>query len=561
MQSVVMDVAQMLINGPKEGFAPSEVSVAVPPGIQLLSISVLLLVFAVATTSKEGSEEESQTDTDKTDETPNKVQLVRPDVIAFRAALVTGVIGLLSVLPSSPRKGFIPEATDLESLEGLQFLSVSILLLVFALAVHSEDKSEDEEKSKVQLTRIDAIAFRSALTAGLVGVAKAFGSSGARAVLVSLVRQDFLPSTSVLEVSEGIQWLSVSLLVLVFALAVCEDSEQKEEKESKIELVRTEAIAFRLSGFAALVGSLKTFGGLWSVFAHVLPASPPAGFNPAVVSIEVSEAIQFLTVSVLLLVFAVAVLSDDEDKTESTKSSQVELLRVDATAFRFAIAAGFLGLIKALPSSPPEGFAPAAVSFEAPEGIHFLCISTLFLVFAVAVKTDEVASGEKGQVQLVTAGAIAFRAAAVTGLIGILKTFANADARAELATLNQTEFVPEVAMVEAPEGVQLLIVAALLFVFAAAVSSEDISSDKADSQEKVEQWQVEQRQAQMLELVRPQTIAFRMAVVAGLIGFLMTIDNGIITLPRMAATGEIALVLGTGIAVMLTDIPRQLVSV
>lgn len=98
--------------------------------------------------------------------------------------------------------------------------------------------------------------------------------------------------------------------------------------------------------------------------------------------------------------------------------------------------------------------------------------------------------------------------------------------------------------------------AMLLFVFAAAVNSEDITRDKVDQGR-----EAEEKRSQMLELVRPQTIAFRMAIVAALIGSLMTIDNGIVSLPRMAATGEIALVLGAGIAVMLSDVPRQLVSV
>merc|ERR1719321_1864691 len=107
-------------------------------------------------------------------------------------------------------------------------------------------------------------------------------------------------------------------------------------------------------------------------------------------------------------------------------------------------------------------------------------------------------------------------------------------------------------MIETPEGIQLLIVAVLLFVFAAAVQSEDVGYDMGKA---------EVKESQFLELVRPQTIAFRMAMVTGLIGSLMTIDGGIVTLPRVAATGEIALVLGTGIAVMLSDVPRQLVSV
>merc|ERR1719160_1380508 len=116
--------------------------------------------------------------------------------------------------------------------------------------------------------------------------------------------------------------------------------------------------------------------------------------------------------------------------------------------------------------------------------------------------------------------------------------------------MNQTEFAPDV--VEAPEGLQLLCVALLLFVFVAAINSEDVSNEKP---------QTTSKQERMLELVRPQTIAFRMAMVAALIGSLMTIDSGIVSLPRMAATGEIALVLGTGIAVMLSDVPRQLMSV
>jgi len=560
MQSVVTNAAQMLHCGPKEGFAPIIAALEAPSGIQLLSISLLLMVFAVAATSEDRSEPENQSQAEETSK-KLKVQLLRADAIAFRAGLVTGVIGLLSVLPSSPRQGFIPDVKSLESLEGLQFLSVSLLLLVFAMVVNSEEQTKTEEqpetgeKPKVELLRLDAITFRSAIVAGLVGLAKAFGSSSARAVLASCVRQEFLPSAAVLQTTEGLQFLSVSLLLLVFALAVCEDTTQREEEtKGTTELVKTEAIAFRLSVGAALVGSLKILGGLWSVLAQLLPASPREGFNPSIVSIEAPEGIQCLSVSILLLVFAIAVSNDSENKTETAKSSQVELLRADAIAFRFGIAAGLLGLIKTLPASPSEGFAPAAVSFEVPEGIHFLCISVLLLVFAVAVKTEEITSNDKPKVELVTVGAISFRAAVVTGLIGMLKTFANAAARAELASLNQTEFEPQV--VEVPEGIQLLMAAMLLFVFAAAVNSEDITRDKVDQGRKAEE-----KRSQMLELVRPQTIAFRMAIVAALIGSLMTIDNGIVSLPRMAATGEIALVLGAGIAVMLSDVPRQLMSV
>lgn len=228
----------------------------------------------------------------------------------------------------------------------------------------------------------------------------------------------------------------------------------------------------------------------------------------------------------------------------------MELVRADAIAFRAAITAGFVGFLKTLPASPAEGFNPAVVELEVPEGIQFFCISVLLLVFALAINTDA-DSEEKSGVELVKADAIAFRCAVFSGIVGVFKTFATPDARAEFASMNQTEFAPDVAMLEAPEGLQLLCVALLLFVFVAAVNSEDAMNQKAQATAK----------QTMLELVRPQTIAFRMAMVAALIGSLMTIDSGIVSLPRIAATGEIALVLGTGIAVMVSDVPRQLVSV
>jgi competence protein ComGC len=432
------------------------------------------------------------------------------------------------------------------------------LLLVFAMAVTREEEApEVDEKTKAVLLRAGAIAFRSALVAGLVGVLKTFGTSDAMTELAAACRQNFVPSVANLEAPDGIQLLSVSLLLIVFALAVREDStEQNEETESKVDLVRTDAIAFRFSVAAALLGSLKTFGGVWSVLAQILPAGPPEGFTPAIVSLEAAEGIQLLSVSVLLLTFAVAVISEeDESENESEKTSKVELVCAPAIAFRAALTAGFLGLIKMLPASPVEGFNPAVVSLEAPEGIQLLCISVLLLVLALAISTDNIDSQEQSSfdswVKLVKVDAIAFRSALFAGVVGVFKTFGNPHARAELASMNQAEFSSDVAILEAPEGLQLLCVALLLFVFVAAVNSEDTSKDKSEAKTK---------STRMLDLVRPPTIAFRMAMVAGLIGSLMSIDSGIVSLPRVAATGEIALVLGTGVAVMLSDVPR-LVSV
>jgi len=322
-----------------------------------------------------------------------------------------------------------------------------------------------------------------------------------------------------------------------------------------------------------------------------LPASPREGLATTVVSLETGEGIQFLSVSVLLLLFAVLVMRDEteeqKDETKAENTTQVNLVRAHSIAFKAAIAAGFVGVIKTLPASPREGFGTTEVSVEAPDGIQFLCISVLLLVFAVGVHSDKVSAKEEQtekkqtetkeghtetkQVALVSVGATAFRAAVLACCIGVLKSFGNAQARAELASLNQKEFAPQVAMIEAPEGIQLLIVSILLFVFTAAVNSAEANHQKVkdETQEKVKeepQEKVESERPQTdatqakVELLRPRTIAFRSAMVVGLMGALLFIDNGIITLPRFAITGEVGLVLATGIGVMLSDVPRQLVS-
>merc|ERR1719420_1760704 len=167
-----------------------------------------------------------------------------------------------------------------------------------------------------------------------------------------------------------------------------------------------------------------------------------------------------------------------EDKAESEQTSQAELVRAEAIAFRAAITAGFVGLIKTLPASPSQGFNPAVIEVEASEGIHFFCISVLLLVWALAINSDKNDSGEESRVELAKADAIAFRFALFAAIVGVFKTFGNADARAQLSSMNQTEFASDVVVLEAPEGMQLLCVACLLLVFVAAVNSDEDSNKK-----------------------------------------------------------------------------------
>merc|ERR1719420_983693 len=110
------------------------------------------------------------------------------------------------------------------------------------------------------------------------------------------------------------------------------------------------------------------------------------------------------------------------------------------------------------------------------------------------MSSDRVLSDQESTIELVKVDTIAFRFALFAGIVGVFKTFGNPHARAELASMNRAEFAPDVAMLEAPEGMQLLCVALLLFVFVAAVNSDHASNEKAHA---------EAKDPQKRELIRP----------------------------------------------------------
>jgi len=347
----------------------------------------------------------------------------------------------------------------------------------------------------------------------------------------------------------------ISALLGVFAAAISDtDSRPKKEEkegESQIKLVRLNCIAARLAGAVGLLGLCQLFGvtqplnpapvtlnfmGLRRV-AEMFPASPREGFNPASAEMGAPVGIQLLVISLLLAVFAAAISdSDGRPKNNCKKAtSQVELVRLNRIAARLAGAVGLTSLCKIfdlsfknvvcffemLPTSPREGFNPVSVEMEVPVGIQLLLLSALLAVFAAAISDidytpKEPESEEKSQVQLVRANCIAARLAGAVALAGCCKTFDLSGLMRFVEMIPASPYAgfnPANVEMEVPLGIQLLLMSTLIAIFAAAISDDDISSQKES----------EDKGRSQIELVRANYIAARLAGTVGLIGLWQTV--------------------------------------
>merc|ERR1719207_288705 len=92
---------------------------------------------------------------------------------------------------------------------------------------------------------------------------------------------------------------------------------------------------------------------------------------------------------------------------------------------------------------------------------------------------------EKPHVQLVRADAIAFRLSLATALWGILKILSDAstNVRPMLLTSSAEAFGKSEGQVEVPEGVQLFIVSALIFVFKMSISDADDTKEGTEEKD------------------------------------------------------------------------------
>jgi len=291
--------------------------------------------------------------------------------------------------------------------------------------------------------------------------------------------------------------------------------------------------------------------------------------------LDVPEGIQLLVAAGLLCVFAAAVRSSEDEKPKSEGENEkkiVNLVRADRIALRLACAAGIIGVVQMapaamagisqlLPKSPPKGFANSEASLgDVPEGVQLLAVSALLFMFKLAIDDDDSEkSGEEKEnekesrvktVQLVRADAIALRLSCAAMITGCVKLASGSVSSAgpspwsgassakdalvyafmQLNSLapKSEAFGKSEAVLEVPEGVQFLVLAALLFVFKLAVdeSESEEASKKGSAEEK------EKPKVQNVQLVKPGRIACRLAVAAGAVGVCKTLS------PVIARAGD-----------------------
>jgi len=210
------------------------------------------------------------------------------------------------------------------------------------------------------------------------------------------------------------------------------------------------------------------------------------------------------------------------------------------------------GISQLLPKSPQKGFGNSDVSLDVSEGAQLLTVAALLFTFKVAI--DDANEGPKpgveqektSKVQLVKANTVALRLSCAAMISGCLKlAFGSVSSTGPAswsgaastkkamvsAFMELSEYFPKSkdfgkteAVLEVPEGVQLLVIAALLFVFKLSIQ-ESAKMDKNSSAEKKEKPNV--------KLVDGGRIAFRLAVGAGTVGVFKTLS------PVLAPLGNV----------------------
>jgi hypothetical protein len=359
--------------GPSANFATSQLTLDTPVYAQLAVVSMLLGVFAVATSEEEDKESSKQ------------VKLVRVPAIAGRLAIATGCFAVHAAMaPSLPAvsfsglqqlhtfgKSLSSPAIFPASEAGMdipiwaQLLVASGLVGIFAAAT-SEDEEPNRQEKTVELVRVPAIAARLAAALAM------FGAPGALRAASAMLGSQNLPLSELdSEVPVWAQLAVVSLLLSVFAAAVSEDDAKDEQDiEAGVKLVQVPSIAGRLAvatacfavhaAFAPSVPALS-FGGVKNVFTAAkaayaqIPMKSSPAFASAEIAVETPVWTQLLVVSGLLFVFAYLLWTESSQNKEEEKDSkkvspkQVQLVRPDAIAARLGVAAALFAIREVMP--------------------------------------------------------------------------------------------------------------------------------------------------------------------------------------------------------------------
>lgn len=159
---------------------------------------------------------------------------------------------IFKVSQDSSQVNFPPTSATVEASVGVQLMLVAALLIIFAASIGSAD----QEKQKTQTPMARRIACCLAGAAGLVGLLVS-GIFGLLKVHPGNLQASFPSSRATVEASEGVQFMLITLLLIVFVAAIQSfDEKEHTTKTSKTWGART--ISLYLVGAAGLLGLLKT---------------------------------------------------------------------------------------------------------------------------------------------------------------------------------------------------------------------------------------------------------------------------------------------------------------
>jgi len=502
-------------------FPSLEASLEIPVCMQLLTVSVLLGIFAAAIAEDDSDSKDSKDSKDYT------VKLVRPAAITARFA---GAVGCFAMHAASRTEAVTSTPA------WVWLVCISLSLGIFASAAYNaEVESKQQTKQVIKLVSVPAIAGRLAFAAGLFGApgaTRAMASGLLDLFSVSSGSMSFPSSRASMDVPAWAQLLTVSVLLSIFAAAASDEQEKeeddatkKEKKTKHVELVRAPAIAARLAAAAFLFCMPGAVRAASTYLPETGLMSSPM-FPSAETSMDIPMWAQLLLASVLLGVFAAAVSDDDDDDKIEKSSNVVDLVRVPAIAARLAVAAALFGAPGAAQAAsavfgPSTSFPISELNTEIPVSAQFAVVSLLLGVFAAAVSEDVTEDEQdiESGVKLVCVPSIAGRLAVAAGCFavyaavlpsvpavsfgGVKSLFIAAKAiHARMPITSSPVFASAETTLDTPVWTQLLVVSFLLLVFAVLVKSE--SAEDKDTKASSKQ----------VQLVRPDAIAARLGVAA-----------------------------------------------
>eukprot|EP00746_Dinoflagellata_sp_MGD_P005058 gnl/MRDRNA2_/MRDRNA2_109784_c0_seq1.p1 gnl/MRDRNA2_/MRDRNA2_109784_c0~~gnl/MRDRNA2_/MRDRNA2_109784_c0_seq1.p1 ORF type:complete len:655 (+),score=129.02 gnl/MRDRNA2_/MRDRNA2_109784_c0_seq1:282-1967(+) len=508
------------------GFAVGEAAkLDASESMQFLVAAGLLGIFAMAVKSVEEKPQKQESHVEKS----KMVQLLRIDAIATRLSCAAGLMGVLKI-----------EGTEVPML-----LLIALAAICNILPASRQKLHEVTGVSPVVLGLMPLVLF---MTTALYFCHEALGTALVHSVPKIEAAVPTLPAKVVPTGPSASNQLMLLLVAATCLINILPQSRQFLHEVtgiSPVALGLTPLVAFLTAAIPQMVEADRS----------------PRNFMEA--KLDVPQGVQSLLIAALLGVFSAAVRSSEEDEpsTEGTKKRRlVNLVKADRIALRLACAATIIGFAQLAPSQKTtmstltginqflsrgseKGFGNSGVSMDVSAGVQLITAAALIFIFKIAINdaNEDSKPGdekvEKKKFEMVNISAIALRLSCAAMVVGCLKLAAGDSSSADPAPWSGAASLKEAAVssfetlsryfpkseafgrtesvLEVSVGMQILVLAVLLFTFKLAIDDAEKPDTKAAS---------EKSKKPKVQLVDASRIALRLAVGAGTVGICKTLS-------------------------------------